>query len=272
VLPLPLLTPKMSRILRVAILSADTLMDSIVQEYGDYYRLYTQLLQRGLQLKGWEREVQLETVDFDVVQIMSYPEHPETFDAFLISGSKSSAYEDEPWILRLIDYVRYLIEKVPTCRLVGICFGHQIICRALGGRVVRNVRGWELGWTEITLSTLGKKILGTERDTLRLQSVHQDHVVDVPVGFECLASTELSPIQMIWKKNHIFCVQAHPEFPSGLVCELILKRKASGVIPVEVADAALARADRADDSDWLGGWIVTFMLHRDPINTSEILA
>ncbi|RKP08387.1 glutamine amidotransferas-like protein class-I [Thamnocephalis sphaerospora] len=250
------------RVLRVALLIADTPPPEVVAKYGDYNVLYTQLLQRALRLEELDQSVQLETVPFDVVEAMAYPEQPETFDAILISGSAATAHEGVPWILRLVEYTRELPKRAPTCRLVGICFGHQIIARALGGQLQRNERGWELGWTKVTLNALGQQVLQTEKPALHLQQVHRDHVTMLPPGFEVLASTVISPLQMMWKPGHIFAVQAHPEFVPGVVREIIAVRRKRGVFSDELADASLAKLDRENDSDWLGGWIARFMLQQ----------
>lgn len=69
-----------------------------------------------------------------------------------------SAYEDKDWILKLCDYVRWIYEEHPSKKIIGICFGHQIIALALGGTVDLNPKGWEIAVREVQLSDRGKEI------------------------------------------------------------------------------------------------------------------
>lgn len=89
-----------------------------------------------------------------------YPD-PSTIDAILITGSKYSAYADDDWIIRLTEYTRALIEE-GRVRIIGVCFGHQIVARALGGRVAASLAGWELSVTEMELTKEGKRVFGGE--------------------------------------------------------------------------------------------------------------
>lgn len=71
----------------------------------------------------------------------------------------ASAYEDIPWINRLVDFTSQIPGKYPHLKLIGICYGHQIIARAFGGKVEKNTKGWELGVRTVELTQLGKKLL-----------------------------------------------------------------------------------------------------------------
>ncbi|KAI6044546.1 GMP synthase [Pisolithus marmoratus] len=84
---------------------------------------------------------------YDVVDKMEYPPDDIEYDGVLITGSPFSAYEDLEWINRLIAYVKRIIAEKPDTKLFGICFGHQIIARALGGTCTPNDGKWEVAVT-----------------------------------------------------------------------------------------------------------------------------
>lgn len=85
----------------------------------------------------------------------------------------ASAYEDIPWINRLVDFTSQIPSKNPHLKLIGICYGHQIIARAFGGTVEKNKKGWELGVRSVTLTDLGKRLLkGSADATSKLVSAN----------------------------------------------------------------------------------------------------
>ncbi|KAI9596079.1 class I glutamine amidotransferase-like protein [Syncephalis fuscata] len=248
--------------LRIALLIADTPLPEIVAKYGDYNILYTNLLKRALIQEGLEQQVQLDITAFDVVKTMAYPEQPETFDALLISGSAATAADDLPWITRLVEFTRELPSIAPNSRLVGICFGHQIIARAFGGQLERNSLGWEFGWSAIDLNEAGQAFFNTDKAQVRLQQVHKDHVAALPPQFELLGTTSISSSQIMWKPHQIFSVQAHPEFSTTLVKDLLEIRHQRGIIDNATAERGLSKVGLEDDGDWIGGKILKFMLHK----------
>ncbi|MCY4473333.1 MAG: type 1 glutamine amidotransferase [Kistimonas sp.] len=127
-------------------------------------------------------------------------------DAWIISGSRASVYDDEPWIARLKQCVQHLAsQKVP---MVGICFGHQLLHAALGGQVVKAPQGWGVGaYPIVARSRLANFCAG---DTIRLLSLHQDQVASTAEGFALLAGSDFCPAG-ITRKDAILTMQGHPE-------------------------------------------------------------
>lgn len=75
-----------------------------------------------------------------------------------------SAYLDLPWITQLVSFVQALPALKPSLKLIGICFGHQIIARAFGPTesksVAKNPAGWEVGTRVLELSDVGRALFG----------------------------------------------------------------------------------------------------------------
>ena len=139
----------------------------------------------------------------------------------VLAGSISSAYDTDPWILDLKEKIRYWAESQTP--LFGICFGHQLIAEALGGKVIRNPKGWELGSCEIFLTDAGQKDVLFEKCPRRffpLES-HQDIVEKLPPDAECLAYNGKCEFQAFRIGDTIRAVQFHPEFDEDRMRRII---------------------------------------------------
>ena len=104
---------------------------------------------------------------------------------------------DIDWINELVRYVKHVADAHPLVRIMGICYGHQIIARALGGTVELNDKGWELGTYECDLTEEGRELLGYEEGDalMRIHQVHRDVVTALPEDCLNLASTERTAFQ-----------------------------------------------------------------------------
>ncbi|CAO1622296.1 unnamed protein product [Parajaminaea phylloscopi] len=221
------------RTISIALLVADTPPESVTQVRGDYHKIYTSFLQRSLasiDRHRWQEEIVLDIRPFDIVGAQKYPTDGQLsdglWDAIFITGSASGVYEDKPWIPKLLDFVRHVAEDHPLVRIIGVCWGHQAVAQALGGRVTENPAGWELGVYDCDLTEEGEEIWGytkwdeedergssqlrevdeaTGNKKLRIQEVHKDYVAEMPeaVGgtdFLSLASTEKTACQSLCLK------------------------------------------------------------------------
>jgi GMP synthase-like glutamine amidotransferase len=149
--------------IRLAILEADTPVPKANAQYDRYRGVFRHLFARACAALDppAELEAELALSAYDVVHdYETYPD-PEAIDAVLITGSKHNSFEDDEWILRLVEYTRRLLEG-GRVRVIGVCFGHQIVGRALGSPVGRSDHGWEVSVTEMTLTEEGRRIFGKE--------------------------------------------------------------------------------------------------------------
>ena len=147
--------------LRIAILECDTPLDNTRAKYGGYGGVFTALLKAGadaLNYPGLTASSGLDLLIFDVVTAQSYPSL-ENIDAILLTGSKHNSFDDDPWILKLVEFVKQVLEQ-KRVRIIGVCFGHQILGRALGAKVARSDKGWEISVTAMDLTKKGQELFG----------------------------------------------------------------------------------------------------------------
>eukprot|EP00698_Gefionella_okellyi_P023460 TRINITY_DN8027_c0_g1_i1.p1 TRINITY_DN8027_c0_g1~~TRINITY_DN8027_c0_g1_i1.p1 ORF type:complete len:251 (+),score=42.08 TRINITY_DN8027_c0_g1_i1:116-868(+) len=196
-----------------------------------------------------------------------YPTDDEfaTFDGFVITGSHSASYDSEEWILQLISWLQkhYSIDVMGSSpKIVGICFGHQILAHALGGQASQSPhREFDIGAVTVHVNDDFVKLIATaaETDTLvngflqtRQYTVlesHGDCVTKLPPTATLLAFSDRTTVQAFVIQNRVLGIQSHPELTADHLSQSIipslLKR---GRIDQARADAALKSLPTAVDS------------------------
>ncbi|WP_033403655.1 type 1 glutamine amidotransferase [Endozoicomonas elysicola] len=182
-----------------------------------------------------------------------FPPSVDCCDVWIISGSKSAAYDEDPWIQTIKSLVVELDKS--QALLVGICFGHQLIHQALGGEVQKFHGGWGLGAYPVKATVaFGGFQLG---DTIRILAVHQDQVIKAAPGFSLLATSDFCENAITQKSSRILTWQAHPEFVDGFfrdVCSRLRETVDSSLI-----SKALNEVGLPDDRVQAGKAIVHFL-------------
>lgn len=189
---------------------------------------------------------------FDAVD-QEYPEDLVDYSAFLITGSPSSVTEDQPWIARLLEVITELHERrLPT---IGICFGHQAVAAALGGKVERAEQGWGLGIKAVHFRR--RAWMEPWHEPMKLIHIHQDQVTALPQGAELLAGSDFCPHESFTLGNHIMTVQAHPEFDRSFL-DAILELY-GGDIPNDVVRRAAESAGDTNHGQEFAHWTANFL-------------
>ena len=231
--------------MKLGILKTDAVRPEWVTDFGEYPDMFVSLLGRA--------DPSLEFVTYDVEK-GEYPADLDEVDAYLITGSKSSVYDDKPWIAALIDFVRELDARKK--KVVGICFGHQIVAQALDGKTEKSTKGWGVGRHTHRFAATPAWHDGGDADFEILVS-HQDQVVKNAKGAKVLASSDFCENAVVQVGDHILTFQGHPEFVSAYSREIMeFRREAIGESAYEAGMASLAQKP---EGDRVALWIINFL-------------
>lgn len=210
--------------MKIGILQTGHVLDVLLEKHGDFSDMFKSLLDG----QGFE------FITYNVVD-NQFPETIQDADGWLITGSAHAAYEDHPWISRLEEFLRQSYDSdIP---IVGICFGHQILAKALGGKVEKFREGWSIGNQSYALP--GKS---SESNVI---AWHQDQVVTLPDDATQTGTSEFCENAFVTYGNKAYTMQAHPEFTTEFGRDLTKLRKAK--LPENlVADAETGFSKRLD--------------------------
>lgn len=194
-------------------------------------------------------------IGYEVAQ-MDFPDSPADCDAYVVTGSIRGVYDFDPWITELSRFIRkcYQADK----KLVGICFGHQILADALGGKAQKSERGWGLGLKAFSIFD-HKPWMAEKPGTCSLYFAHQDQVIQLPLGAERLGGNAFCPNAFFVIDDQVLGIQGHPEFTHNIMIELVeqMKEKVDSAI-LNTAVKSLNSA--TPDNQLVGRWIVNFLL------------
>ncbi|WP_420859841.1 type 1 glutamine amidotransferase [Marivivens marinus] len=224
--------------MKIGILQAGHSPDALKDDWGDYGSFFEKMLgERGF-----------DTAVYSVVD-MEFPQGVQDCDGWLITGSRHGTYDDLPFIPLLEEFIRSAFAAAVP--MVGVCFGHQIIAQALGGKVEKFAGGWAVGRTEYDMGG----------ETVALNAWHQDQVTAIPDGAEVCASNDFCKYAALVYDTRAFTVQPHPEFEPGFVKGLA-ETRGRGVVPDPLLDAAIDNTDRPVDNAAFAQRIARFFKER----------
>jgi GMP synthase-like glutamine amidotransferase len=200
--------------MKLCILDNDNLDANLAPRYHSFGRMFMGLFEAAG--ADWSYEV------FNTTR-GEYPQSFDAFDAVLLTGSHADAFSDEPWVVELRRQVTLLLEQHK--KMVGVCFGHQLIGMCMGARVGRAPQGWGAGrmtydWHRTDLPHF------ENASQVALLASHQDQVLELPKGAALVASSEFCPVAAFTVGNEVFCIQPHPEFVEDFSAYLLNKRRA----------------------------------------------
>ena len=172
----------------------------------------------------------------------------EECDAWIATGSHYSVYDDVPWIKRFAELTREIDGSGRP--FIGVCFGHQMMGHALGGKVTKCVRGWGIGVHDFRVQAR-EPWMEPELETVSLVTSCQDQVEQLPPGSMVLASSEHCPVA-IFRRGAMLGMQGHPEFEPPYAAAL-LREQEKGITEEQRA-AALGTLDRYRHSEEMAQW------------------
>lgn len=230
---------------RIGILQCDAVASDLQPQFGDYPDMFRRLLGSDGPATAF--------ATYDLTR-GEFPSSIDECDAWLFTGSAWSAYDTDDWIVQAHDLVRALdAARRPT---VGVCFGHQLVARALGGEVVKAHSGWGVG-VQTTRLLEQRPWMTPVRDALPLLVTHQDQVRRPPEGATVLAERDTCPYDMLQIGEHVLTFQGHPEFVPGYVGALIERRRE--LIGEPTAQQGLASLSQPTAGDIAREWIHNFL-------------
>ena len=226
----------------IGILETGVPPTDLAARFGRYDAMVARMLGEGFATRTYD------------IRAGELPERPEDHPAYVITGSSAGVYDGLPWIAPLQDFIRAARGRT---RMVGLCFGHQVMAEALGGRVEKSDRGWGLGLHAYEVARAEPWMDGAGR--IAVAASHQDQVVEPPPGATVLASSAFTPhAALLYAGGDAVSFQFHPEFERGMAEALVELRRPRLPDPAE-ADRMLASLAAPSDAPRVAGWIRAFI-------------
>ncbi|KAJ8560820.1 hypothetical protein K7X08_022680 [Anisodus acutangulus] len=223
------------KIKRYALFLAAKDSEYVKKVYGGYFNVFVEAFGEDIGEK-WDlfRVVDGEFPDMD--EFINY-------EGFVVSGRPFDAYGNEHWILKLCLLLQtlYLMQK----KVLGICFGHQVLCRALGGKVGKANNGWDIGLRKLSIvKDFSTHSFLSDLDeipqALSIIECHQDE------GAEIVAVSGKTNVEMFTMGDHILGIQGHPEYTKDILSNLIDRLLSNGSIESEFAEDAKSKLYKAE--------------------------
>ena len=231
--------------MKIGLLQCDHMDTELLVKFGDHSDFFRNLFQK------YTPEVSLDIFD---VQKEEYPDDKSDYRGFICTGSRFSVYDDAPWIMRLKRFIKELYDN--HIKFVGVCFGHQMIAEALGGKCSLSDNGWGIG---VKKTVIHKKPpwMNPELGSYNLLVSHRDQIETLPPEGSLIAGNDHCPYSMITVGNHFLGIQGHPEFTHPFLEELMQSRL--DLMGREAVLKASKTLGKKTDEAIITQWIVHFI-------------
>lgn len=186
--------------MKLGILQCDSVVDEYQPTFGNYPNMFIQLFTQC--------DPTIETATYNV-ELGEYPTTDDECDAYITTGSKASVYEDLPWLTDFKAFIQRLYTK--KIKLIGICFGHQLIADVFGGKTDKSNKGWGVGVSSNEVLS-HQPWMEPPLQTLHIIVSHQDQVTQLPDIAKLLITSDFCTNYCYQIGKTIVSIQGHPEF------------------------------------------------------------
>lgn len=231
--------------IRIGLLEADVLYPDLISEYRSYGTMFQKALARLAPELSFR---------FYQIQKGEFPSAIDECDVYLLTGSKTGVYDEASWLEPLANWIQSAYQN--QARLIGICFGHQMLAQSLGGQAAKSEKGWGVGNYSVEINQV-PNWLDAPTTNFKLIYSHQDQVLQLPTGAQRLAGNAFCPNAAWYLNNQVLCFQGHPEFTPEYFAKLIERRREH--IGSERLDKALASLQEENDSSKVLNWLIQFI-------------
>ena len=223
--------------MKLAILETGRPPGDLASRFGAYPQMFARMLGSGFDIEA-----------FDVAagRLPNGGDH----GGYLITGSPAGVYDPLPWIPGLLQFIQSASDKP----MVGICFGHQAMAEALGGKVEKSHKGWGAGLQRYAV--VHREPWMDDAAAIAAPASYQDQVVIQPPLTQVTVACDFTPYAgLAWTDRPAMSLQFHPEFEPAFAKALIAERYDTVPDP----DAAIASLDAPNDTSRIAGWIRRFL-------------
>lgn len=236
--------------MKIIVLETGTAPDNLSQTYGTYGAMFQKLLAD-----------RINPLTTEVVQLHLGDALPAVgmADGYLVTGSPAGVYEPHDWIAPLEVFTRNALEAAKP--VVGICFGHQLMAQALGGKVAKSDKGWGVGLHQYDVF---EAVPDMPRSVSCVVS-HQDQVIVPPTSASTLGGSSFCEHGILAYGEYGLSFQMHPEFEHDFAEALLSVRQDR--IPLDIADIARTSFDKTTDRHLLSDWIARFLREKSKVAT-----
>ncbi|MGY5775184.1 glutamine amidotransferase-related protein [Rhizobium sp. LEGMi135b] len=228
--------------MNIGILATGEPPSDLTNRYGGFDDMFIALLGPGFNTQTFR------------VYADELPKDPTIFDGFIVTGSPAGVHDGSAWIETLSKFLKDVRGKT---KLVGVCFGHQLMAEAFGGKTDRAERGWGLGLHQYRVDNEFSWMGDGKQADIAIAVTHQDQVIAVPVGTKIVASSDFTPYAALAYDESSISFQCHPEFEPEFACSLLRVRHSDRLSSSELQTIA-DTYQRANDNKRVGEWIRRF--------------
>ena len=233
--------------MKVAILQCDNVLDKFQHRFGNYPQMVEQMFS--------EIDIPLSFDNYDCQQ-GKLPTNIDEYDFYITTGSKASVSDDLEWVQQLVSFIQLLDREKK--KLIGICFGHQLIAVARNGKVEKSDKGWGIGIARNRVIS-HPEWMKEETPEINILVSHRDQITELPDDTFIIAESDFCPFFIVQWGDHFLSIQGHPEWSTNYSKALINDRRS--IIGKDLVEAGLQSLHIARGNKEFVRWIISFVQH-----------